>query len=143
MTNDQILIEELKAHEGWRRQPYRDTVGKLSIGCGRNLDDVGISDAEIQYLLASDILRAKAGLDRIAPWWKTLSAGRQRVLINMCFNLGADKLAGFRNTLAAIKAGDYVKAAAEMLDSRWATQVGSRATYLANIMRIGDYTPKA
>ena len=132
------LKEELIRDEGLRLKPYRDTVGKLTIGVGRNLDDVGITKDEAMHLLECDIRRVKADLDLALSWWRGLDDVRQRALVNMAFNLGITRLMGFKNTLAAIRAGNYVDAAKGMLDSKWATQVGERATRLAAMMVEGD-----
>ena len=59
------------------------------------------------------------------------------MLADMCFNLGINRLLGFKNTLAAIKAGDYEAAADGMLASMWAKQVGKRAHRLIKMMREG------
>ncbi len=122
---------DLIRDEGLRLKPYTDTVGKLTIGVGRNLDDVGISDAEARHLLRNDIMAAVRDLDRNIPWWRDLSEGRQRALLNMCFNMGWPTLSAFRKMLAALRTGDYDTAAAEALDSRWARQVGQRADRIA------------
>ena len=132
------LKEELIRDEGLRLKPYRDTVGKLTIGVGRNLDDVGITKDEAMHLLECDIRRVKDDLDHALSWWRGLDDVRQRVLVNMAFNLGITRLLGFKNTLAAIRAGNYVDAAKGMLDSKWAAQVGERATRLAAMMVEGD-----
>lgn len=131
------LIRELRRDEGVRRKPYRDTVGKLTIGVGRNLDDVGLFDDEVDYLLRNDIDRAVDDLDRVMPWWRKLSARRQRVLVNMCFNMGLPTLLTFKNTLRAVEEGRYGDAADGMLASKWARQVGARAQRLAEMMRQG------
>lgn len=136
--NESALIAELKRDEGVRLKPYRDTVAKLTIGVGRNLDDVGISEAEADFLLASDIKRTVEDLASRLPWWSTLDEVRQRVLCNMAFNLGIGGLCAFVNTLNAVKAGDYDKAATEMLNSKWAKQVGARAVRLSAMMRTGE-----
>lgn len=128
---------ELCRDEGERLKPYRDGVGKLTIGVGRNLDDVGITAAESGVLLENDIAAAAAGLDRALPWWRGLSEARQRALLNMAFNLGVSRLRGFRGMLAALEAGDCERAAAEALDSRWASQVGARAQRIAAMIREG------
>jgi lysozyme len=133
------LSAQLKIDEDERSKPYKDTVGKLTIGVGRNLDDVGLSPDEIQYLLGNDIARVKADLDRAMPWWSQMTDARQNVLANMCFNLGLSRLGGFVNTLAAMQAGKYDAAADGMLASKWATQVGARAQRLAVTMRKGDF----
>ncbi|MDN7676442.1 glycoside hydrolase family protein [Burkholderia oklahomensis] len=130
------LIAELSRDEGRRLKPYLDTVGKTSIGVGRNLTDVGISDTECDVLLSNDVDRTIAWLDRNLPWWRSLNPVRQRVVVNMAFNMGG-RLLTFTNTLAAMKRGDYVAAADGMLASKWASQVGARATRLAAMMREG------
>ena len=135
--NIPALKEQLARHEGVRLAPYRDSVGKLTIGIGRNLDDVGISEAEARVLLENDIIVVLADLDRQLPWWRTLSETRQLVLADMCFNLGIRRLAGFQKTLAAMQQGDWTTAAREMLDSKWAEQVGRRAQTLAQMMQAG------
>ncbi len=133
-----LLCAELKRDEGVRLKPYRDTVDKLTIGTGRNLDDVGISDAENDYLLINDIHRVERDLDQYLPWWRGLDDVRQRVLANMCFNLGIGKLLGFKQTLQLIQSDQYEAAARAMLTSKWASQVKQRAVRLANMMRIGQ-----
>ena len=133
--NLQQMKAELIRDEGLKLKPYRDTVAKLTIGVGRNLDDVGISEAEAAFLLESDIARTSKALDAALPWWTTLSEERQRVLLNMAFNMGIQGLLGFKNTLAAIQAGKFEDAANGMLASKWAGQVGNRAQRLAQMMR--------
>ena len=128
------LKNMLRQHEGIRLKPYVDTVGKTTIGVGRNLDDIGISNDEAMMLLESDVLTVLADLDRVFPWWRTLSDVRQLVLANMCFNMGITRLSLFKKFLAALQAGEYDLAAAEMLSSKWAGQVGLRAQTLAGIM---------
>lgn len=131
------LLAELKRDEGVRLKPYTDTVGKLTIGVGRNLTDVGISDDECTALLENDIAKVLAQLDRSLPWWRKIDPVRQRVLVNMAFNMGMTGLLTFKNTLAAVQSGSYAAAAAGMLASKWATQVGARAERLADMMRTG------
>src|ERR1051326_6502744 len=132
------LRDQLIRDEGIRLRPYKDTAGKLTIGVGRNLDDVGISNAEAFYLLDNDIAKAQQNLRARLPWLASLDYSRQCVLFNMCFNLGVDKLMEFHNTLDAIADGRYGDAADDILESKWATQVGPRAQRLANQMRTGD-----
>lgn len=131
------LIKELRRDEGVRLKPYRDSVGKLTVGIGRNLDDVGISDAEADFLLANDIARSVADLDRALPWWRTLDEVRQRVLANMAFNVGITKLLTFKNTLRMVKNAEYGAAAEAMKASLWHRQVGPRAVRLEQMMRDG------
>lgn len=135
--NYETMRAELIRDEGVKLKPYRDTVGKLTIGVGRNLDDVGISEAEAANLLDGDIERTARALDKALPWWRNLDDVRQRVVLNMAFNMGINSLRRFKNTLAAIQAGKYEDAATGMLASKWAQQVGQRAQRLASMMRKG------
>ncbi|CBW74474.1 Lysozyme (EC 3.2.1.17) [Mycetohabitans rhizoxinica HKI 454] len=134
--NMSTLLSVLSRDEGRRLKPYLDTAGKTTIGVGRNLTDVGISEGECSLLLENDVMRSIMWLDRHLPWWRSLDAVRQRVIINMAFNMGR-KLLTFANTLAAMQRGDYEAAANGMLASKWATQVGARAQRLASMMRTG------
>ncbi len=132
------IFSMIKRHEGFRDKPYRDTVGKLTIGYGRNLDDVGISEVEAEYLLTSDVSRIIAELSSHLQFWNTLDLARQDALIDMCYNLGLVGLLEFKKMLAAIESGDFKSASSEMLNSRWAIQVGNRAIELAKMMVDGD-----
>lgn len=134
----EFLKDDLIRDEGVRLKPYRDSVGKLTIGVGRNLDDNGISDGESEYLLANDIIAVLDALDRNIPWWRSAPGNVQRGLANMAFNLGSTKLSKFVKMLAALEALNYQKAADEALDSKWATQVGPRAERIARLFRECD-----
>ena len=133
------LKKVLIRHEGLRLKPYRDTVGKLTIGVGRNLEDRGITKEEALFMLHNDIKAVIEELDRRIPWWRELDDIRQEVLVNMAFNLGVPRLMRFKRFLSALERRDYEKAAEEMLDSRWAEQVKRRAKELAYAMRHGKY----
>jgi lysozyme len=135
--NTDLLKDELVRDEGLKLKPYRCTAGKLTIGVGRNLDDVGISASEAMLLLEHDINRVIAKLSYHLPWWSSLSENRQRVLANMAFNLGIDGLLKFKNTLSYIQNGNYSEAAKAMLESKWAKQVGERAVRLSKMMEAG------
>lgn len=128
------LAEQLAEHEGLRLKPYRDTVGKLTIGIGRNLDDKGISEAEAYYLLNNDIHDVNKQLIKHIPWYVNLPPNARRVLQDMCFNLGIYGLLGFKKFLSALQAGDIERAKVEMMDSKWAKQVGRRAVNLRNML---------
>jgi lysozyme len=131
------LVQDLKRDEGLRLKAYRCSAGKLTIGYGHNLDDVGISEEEAEILLRNDVAKVVAALDAKLPWWRNLTEVRQRVLANMVFNLGMTGLLGFRRTLKLIETGAYMEAAQAMLASKWAKQVGKRAERLALAMRDG------
>jgi lysozyme len=134
------LIEQLARDEGVRLKPYRDTVGKLTIGVGRNLDAEGISQAEAMILLANDIQRSAANLSAALPWTSALDDVRRGVLINMTFNLGIGGLLGFKRFLAAMESRDWLGAQMHMMESLWAVQVGDRAKRLATQLETGEWT---
>ncbi len=135
--NLQLLHAELMRDEGLRLKPYKDTRGHLTIGIGRNLEAIGISVEESHFLCLNDIERAEATLHIQCPWWNQLDPVRQRVLMNMTFNLGIEKLLGFSQFLEALQNHDYASAANAMQHSLWATQVKGRAFRLAGMMRTG------
>ena len=132
----EIVTPLVKLHEGLRLLPYRCTAGKLTIGWGRNLDDRGIDLDEAEYLLRKDLLLAEKDAKTFAgEGWNSLSEVRKAVLIDMAFNLGSSRLSAFKKFKASLDGRDYERAAKEMLDSRWAVQVGRRATKLSEMMR--------
>ena len=133
------LMEQLIEHEGLKLFPYRCTSGRLSIGVGRNLNDRGITREEAMAMLQHDIDECAADCVLIVGQsvWDKLSDARQRVLVDMRFNLGPKGLRSFARTLGAISQERYGDAAAHMLESKWARQVGVRATRLAKMMRDG------
>jgi lysozyme len=138
LVNLQRLWEQLVHHEGLRLKPYRCSAGKLTIGVGRNLDDVGLTEEEALLLLGNDISRVITELDQNIPAFSSLDEIRKRVLVDMGFNLGINRLMKFRRMLAALEAGDWSQTAIEMMDSRWARQVGSRAERLKFMMETGE-----
>lgn len=132
-----LLEQELTRDEGVRSKVYYDSLNIPTIGIGRNLRDKGLSPDEISYLFANDIKQVCAELDAHVPWWRNMSDARQRVLCNMCFNLGLNGVLGFVNTLVAMQQGRYEDAADGMAKSKWDTQVGARADRLEAMMREG------
>lgn len=130
------LRDQLIRHEGLRLKPYRDSVGKLTIGVGRNLDDSGISEAEALHLLDNDIAAVKATGMR-HDWFRKLDPVRKDAILNMAFNMGWPRLLGFRQMIAALERMDYEEAAREALASKWADQVGNRAREVSEQLRTG------
>lgn len=146
---------DLERDEGYRATPYLDTQGIYTIGIGRNLEACPLTGAEwkalldagqiavsvtklgAERLLSNGIAIAQSQCAQAFSWWPQLDDVRRDVLTNMAFNLGMQRLVGFRNMLAAIKAGNYEIAAEELMDSRYATQVGARAQRLATMLRTG------
>jgi lysozyme len=133
------LIDQLSIDEGRKNRLYTCTAGKLTIGVGRNLTDRALFEDEIDLMLKNDIALVERQLDESLSWWRQMTDARQNVLVNMGFNLGVPGLLGFKNTLAFMKSGRYDEAAAGMMSSKWAKQVGRRAERLAAIVRSGEF----
>jgi len=136
-VNKAKLIEELKRDEGVELRPYKCSAGFLTLGVGRNIEERGITMDESDYLLANDITICEEEATRVFKWYDTLSDVRQRVVLNMIFNLGLTKLLNFKKFLAAMEAEDWEEAGKQMLDSRWAKQVGNRADRLEQMIVNG------
>jgi len=135
------LIEMIRQHEGVVKHAYEDSRGYLTIGVGRLIDEKlggGLSDDEIDYLLANDIKRCQAEAETY-EWFAGLNEPRQAVVISLLFNLGKPRWDAFKKTHAALEEGDYATAASEMLDSKWAVQVGKRADEMAAMMFSGEW----
>lgn len=118
-----MLIDQLVSHEGLRLTPYVDTVGKVTIGVGRNLTDKGISSREAFDMLDHDVDEAVADLAGEFLWFCKASAVRQRAVVDLRFNLGASGFRLFRKFIHAMAVEDYPTAGRELRSSRWANQV--------------------
>jgi len=151
-TDGMVLMRAagmIRRHEGVRLRVYDDATGTElrpgytlqgwpTIGIGRNLADPGISEAEAEILFGNDLKAAlRVARSFAGPAWDRLDETRKAVLVDMAFNLGG-RLAAFVRLRAAVQAGQWEQAAREMLQSRWARQVGRRATELADMMRTGN-----
>ena len=124
-------IDQIKTDEGFRSKPYQCTAGKTTIGYGRNIEDNGITKSEAETLLLNDVKTVQIELLNNFNWFNGLNGARQGVLINMAFNLGLPRLMKFKKMLGALSDNDFYEASKQMLDSRWAVQVGDRANRLA------------
>ena len=141
------LIETLKRHEGVKPHAYKDSMGILHIGCGRNIQDgfkrnkgLGLSDDEIDYMLSNDIVRTIKELAKEYPWFNELEDGARRDgIINMHFNLGRVRFAQFKKAIAYMKKGDHSNAAVEFLDSLWARQVKGRSLEVTDMIKTNTY----
>lgn len=135
--NSGKLKQQLKQHEGLRLKSYTDSVGVLTIGYGHNLEAMTITETQADNWLKEDIETAAEELEAAYPFVNVLTEKRQRVLINMSFNLGITRLSRFKKMWKALEKGDYYTSANEMEDSKWFKQVGTRAEELVTMMRVG------
>ena len=131
------LKEQLVRHEGLRLTVYDCPAGYKTIGVGRNIEQKGITEEEAFYLLDNDIEYFTNQLEENLIGFQDLSEGKKAVLVNMAFNLGVNGLLKFKNMLAAVFEERWEDASSEMLNSKWADQVGNRAIELSEIMANG------
>jgi len=138
------LETDVKSDEGgFHSKVYPDSVGVWTIGYGTtrifgvsvNADTSDMLKPIAEEILRSDLFGACIDAQTVIPSFNELGSVRQEVLVNMAYNLGRTGLAGFKKMLKAVDLGDYETAADEMLDSKWAKQVKTRAVRLAQQMR--------
>jgi lysozyme len=136
------LIQQLRREEGVVRHAYQDHLGFWTIGVGRLIDQRkggGLSDEEVDYLLANDVERFTKAVRDALPWFDGLNEARQAVLVGMAFQMGTAGLLGFKNTLAAVRDERYEHAAVLMLQSKWAKQTPARAGRMSRQMATGEW----
>lgn len=140
---DPVLIHQISRDEGRSPVVYKDTKGLWTLGDGILVDPkvpgAGLRPEEMDYITANRCNIAFRDAVHIIGQdaFTTLSGPRQRVVINMCYNLGASKFAGFQKAIAFMRAGAFDKAADEMQSSQWFAEVGDRGTRLVKQMRTG------
>lgn len=148
------MITRIKLHEGCSLKPYKCPAGKLTIGIGRNTEDNpftveelrvvgdwknGITREAAHYLCKNDIERCIIELKKHLKFFDELDNERKYALIDLCFNLGINKLLTFKKTLASIACGNYRTAAEQLLQSKYASQVGKRAKRIAILIETGRW----
>jgi lysozyme len=114
---------------------YQDSLGIWTIGVGHNIQEKGISDRVMDLMLEEDLQEAIDEVKRNVSFFTEMPEQVQEALVNLSFNMGIPRLMQFKKTLAYIQEGDYKKAANELLDSRYAHQVGYRAVEVAQMIR--------
>ena len=133
--NIERLRETITRHEGSRLNMYQDTLGIWTIGVGHNIEEKGISPAVMELMLDEDIEEAISELKRSVSFFSKMPEQVQEALVNLSFNMGIPRLMQFKKTLAYLRDGDFEAAADELLDSRYAEQVGRRADEVAEMIR--------
>lgn len=137
--------EEILLDEGLKLRAYRDTEGVPTIGVGHTK---GVKDGDIITkkqaiaFLREDMEDAIEDAKSLCLDWENMSGPRKGVMVNMAFNLGRDRLSGFKNTLRFINERNYARAATNMLLSKWARQVKGRADRLAYRMMHDEYAAR-
>ena len=129
------LKDQLKIHEGVVLKLYKCSQGYYTCGVGRNIQANGISMEEAELMLANDIDDCIVDLKRNIGFFDDLPETIQEVMVNLCFNIGINKLLNFKKTIGLLRDAKYLEAADEILDSKWSKQVGQRSHDLADMIR--------
>lgn len=138
ITDDLIEDEGTQRNANDRHIVYQDSLGIWTLGYGRNVQKRGLNEEEARYLLHNDVVSSYLECVMYIEGFERLNMVRRQVLVNMMFNLGLPRLRGFKKMLAAVAKGEPNAVAREMLDSKWADQVGRRAAVLAGRYRRGE-----
>ena len=139
--NREAVFEQLKIDEGVVYEIYKDHLGYPTFGVGHLVkasdpeqgQEVGtpVSEERVKACFEEDL---DISIDEckalFKEQWEKYPGELQEVLVNMMFNLGRPRLSKFKKFIGAINESDWDKAAIEMMDSRWAVQVGPRANRL-------------
>ena len=139
--NRNRLLKRIEKHEGYRQFVYLCPAGKLTLGIGRNVDEdggKGISRAEAKVLLSNDVDVFADQLSLTYAWFNYLDDIRKEAMVEMAFQLGMGGFSKFRNMIMAMGDRHHVKAALEMIDSRWHEQTPARCEELAEMVRTGE-----
>jgi len=131
--------EYIKKHEGLRLHLYKDKTGKLCIGWGHNIEDLGIDREVADLLFEKDYQRAYRKAIEHIPFFLDLDETRQLVIIDMIFNLGIKGVLDFRRMLQALEREEWDRAAEELLKSKYAKQCPDRAKENARLLKTGTF----
>jgi lysozyme len=131
------LVDYIKQAEGFRSLAYECPAGKLTVGYGKNIEDLpGLTEEQASVILQMDLVIAAKEVDTFAP--KDIGPNRRAALTAMVFQLGMPTVKKFKKMLAALEQGNWLEAADQALDSRWARQTPSRAKWVAEIFKTGE-----
>ncbi len=139
------LRETLKVDEGIKYEIYKDHLGYPTFGIGHLIVEsdeeygqsvgTGVHLDRVNEAFDEDVSVMIDEAKKLFPDLEDLPEEAQQVIVNMTFNMGRPRLSKFKKFIAGVNAGDWEKAAVEMMDSRWAKQVGSRAERLRDRIR--------
>ena len=142
--NIEALREQLKVDEGVKYEIYKDHLGYPTFGIGHLItendpehgepDGTEISEHGVNEVFETDVAKFVSEAKILFPDLDDLPEVAQQVIVNMAFNMGRPRLSKFKNFIAGVNDRDWVRAAEEMMDSRWADQVGARAVRLRNLI---------
>tara|TARA_R100000482_G_scaffold37661_1_gene12885 strand:+ start:4917 stop:6695 length:1779 start_codon:yes stop_codon:yes gene_type:complete len=142
---DSFAKQMIKVHEGLRLDKYIDSEGYPTIGYGHLIESGEpmpdrITQQRADSLFDDDYKHHKDAASKI-PGYENASGQQKAALIDLTFNMGPAWANGFPAFKRAFAAGDYNKAADELIDSQWYGQVGRRGPTIVNLIRgrgVGD-----
>lgn len=144
----ETIAAHIEEHEDRRHLRYLDSEGIPTIGIGLNLTKRGareriealglpytavcegecaLRDGHIDALFQMDLNDAISDAAAIVENFWELPDDVQHAVVDMCFNMGGPRFRKFTKLIEALAARDFIAAAREMLDSKWARQVPRRA----------------
>jgi len=150
------LESSILEHEDYREHPYKDSKGLWTFAIGRCLETHPLTGGEWKYLLdkgwlkvqiteeggqwlmEQDVVVIRGQCARMFDFWPNLNDARRDVLVEMAFQMSIQRLVGFKDMMAAIRAGQWKTAAQAGLDSKWAREDSpGRAQELMTILERG------
>ena len=146
--NKEVLKEQIKRHEGEVLEVYEDSLGYLTLGVGHLIQKsdpeygqpagTPVSQEVVDMYYEDDFDKHVEETIHVCEnnniVFDALPESIQHVLVNMCFNLGANRLGKFRNMLYAVSTSNWKEMANQMEDSRWFGQVGRRSVELQEMV---------
>ena len=137
------LLESVKKHEGYRNKVYLDTLGKRTVGVGHLCvedwwdDNVEYEEKFLMDILQKDLQESIRGARELMEehGCKDIDEKAEELLIEMVFQLGRTGVSKFRNMWRCLAEADYIGAAEELMDSKYAEQVPNRAKRNAKLLK--------
>nr|DAR94658.1 MAG TPA: Tail associated lysozyme [Caudoviricetes sp.] len=124
------LLENIKAHEGFRDHIYKDSLGKATIGYGFLVSALSPDELKLnggkaepmsrevaEKILNLKVARLRKRVPECLPWLASKPQSVQDTILEMAYQLGIAKLLGFKYTLQCIEAGNYAQAAKNLRES--------------------------
>ena len=140
------LKERIKQHEGFKLEPYQLSYktkdGKkvkedfLTGGYGHKLsidEEVPTTKEGWDLLFEKDFEQALNQANHFIEKDK-VKFEAFTIVIEMAYQMGSS-LQNFKKMQKALEENNYIEASEQMLDSRWANQTPSRASWLSLLMR--------
>ena len=133
--------QRVKEHEGFRDTVYSDSLGFATIGYGHLVlptdnfvEGVAYPKEQLEAVFDNDFQIALTSAEELLEEIEVPETIKG-VICEMCFQLGKPRVMKFKRMWEGLEAGDYSKAADEMIDSNWHKQTTARCESLAELVR--------